>query len=203
MVNFDDILNEINDFGPYQKKRYFLICLAVLLPPMTVYMYSFTTANPNHRCAHPYLTNDTFNANLSSEPYMNITLNQCSYIIDGNETKCDTWVFDRTYFKDTLTEKLSMVCDRKYLRVNLQNIYFSGYLVGSLVLGILADKFGRRPIMFSSFIFILIGSLGCAFGPQDFYGQYSFWISYTIYAFSRFLIAIGTRGINVTGYVLG
>jgi hypothetical protein len=31
MVNFDDILFEINDFGKYQKIRYFLICLAGML----------------------------------------------------------------------------------------------------------------------------------------------------------------------------
>jgi hypothetical protein len=31
MVNFDDILFEINDFGKYQKIRYLLICLAGML----------------------------------------------------------------------------------------------------------------------------------------------------------------------------
>lgn len=200
MVNFDDVLEEINDFGPYQKIRYFLICLAALLPAIATYLYSFTTSNPDHRCAHPFLANDTFYANLSSEPYLNITLNQCSYIIDGNEIKCDTWVFDKTYFQSTLTERLSMVCDRKYLRANLQMVYFAGYLVGSIVLGGLGDRFGRRPVMFSSFILILIGGLGCAFGPQDSFGILA---SYIIYAISRFIIAIGTRGINITGFVLG
>ena len=54
--------------------------------------------------------------------------------------------------------------------------------------------------MLSSFIMIILGSLGVAFGPQASFG---FTISYTLYAVSRFIIACGTRGINVTGFVLG
>lgn len=54
--------------------------------------------------------------------------------------------------------------------------------------------------MLSSFIMIILGSIGVAFGPQKNFGRT---ISYTIYAISRFIIACGTRGINVTGFVLG
>ena len=54
--------------------------------------------------------------------------------------------------------------------------------------------------MLSSFIMIILGSIGVAFGPQD---EFGFTLSYVIYAISRFIIACGTRGINVTGFVLG
>jgi hypothetical protein len=33
-----------------------------------------------------------------------------------------------------------MVCDRIFLRANVQSFYFVGYLFGSLVLGFLSDK---------------------------------------------------------------
>lgn len=39
-----------------------------------------------------------------------------------------------------------------------------------------------------------------AFGPQDSIGVTP---SYVVYTIGRFLIAVGTRGINVTGFVLG
>lgn len=61
-------------------------------------------------------------------------------------------------------------------------------------------RFGRRPIMLSAFIMLIIGSIGATFGPQESFGTLA---SYLIYATSRFLIACGTRGINVTGFVLG
>jgi NhaP-type Na+/H+ and K+/H+ antiporter len=47
---------------------------------------------------------------------------------------------------------------------------------------------------------IIIGSIGVAFGPQPVFGVTA---SYILYAISRFIIACGTRGINVTGFVLG
>jgi NhaP-type Na+/H+ and K+/H+ antiporter len=47
---------------------------------------------------------------------------------------------------------------------------------------------------------MLLGSIGVAFGPQKSIGVVG---SYIIYMISRFIIACGTRGINVTGFVLG
>ena len=32
-----------------------------------------------------------------------------------------------------------MICDKSFWGGHLQSVYFSGYLVGSLILGILAD----------------------------------------------------------------
>ena len=54
--------------------------------------------------------------------------------------------------------------------------------------------------MLSSFVMMLLGSIGVAFGPQKSIGLVG---SYIIYMISRFIIACGTRGINVTGFVLG
>ena len=54
--------------------------------------------------------------------------------------------------------------------------------------------------MLSSFIIIIIGGILAAFGPQEPIGVTA---SYVVYTIGRFLIAVGTRGINVTGFVLG
>jgi OCT family organic anion transporter-like MFS transporter 8 len=78
-------------------------------------------------------------------------------------------------------------------------IFFSGYMVGSIVFGILADKYGRRPIMSISFILMTLSSFLCSFGPQKSFG---FWGSYVVFVFARFLLACSTRGISVSGFVL-
>jgi hypothetical protein len=54
--------------------------------------------------------------------------------------------------------------------------------------------------LLSSFIIIIFGGLLAAFGPQEPIGVTA---SYVVYTLGRFLIAVGTRGINVTGFVLG
>ena len=65
---------------------------------------------------------------------------------------------------------------------------------------ILHLSFGRRPIMLSCFVVLIMGSIGVAFGPQKSIGNLG---SYIVYTLSRFSIALGTRGIFVTGFVLG
>lgn len=194
MRNFDDILHEINEFGPYQQIRYFLICLAAMLPGIATYVHSFMAARPSYMCDQTIFEEDE---GLS---FTNVTYEKCHYLLDGVRSQsCNSWKFDETYYATTLTEDWSMVCDRSYLRQNVQIVYFSGYIFGALLLGYLADRFGRRPIMLSSFILIILGGIGSAFGPQESFG---FTTSYVIYTVSRFLIACGTRGINVTGYIL-
>lgn len=51
-----------------------------------------------------------------------------------------------------------------------------------------------------SFILMTVSVFLCAFGPQT---RYGFWNSYTIFVIARFLIACATRGMSVSGFVLG
>lgn len=58
---------------------------------------------------------------------------------DKFSEKCSEWVYDGEYNTTTLTEQWQMVCDKASWRSNVQMVYFSGYLVGSIIMGILAD----------------------------------------------------------------
>ena len=146
MITFETVLKEINDFGKYQKVRYFLICIAALLPPIVTYIHSFVAANPGHRCKNPYDVNDSFSRNSFLNLSSIKSLDECSITYfkgENNSTyteKCDEWVFDETFYQSTLTEDWSMVCDKSFLRGAVQTVYFMGYLIGSIVMGILADK---------------------------------------------------------------
>ena len=51
-----------------------------------------------------------------------------------------------------------------------------------------------------SFILMTFSGFLCAFGPQESFG---FWPSYVIFIIARFLLACSTRGISVSGFVLG
>lgn len=51
-----------------------------------------------------------------------------------------------------------------------------------------------------SFVLMSASVFLCAFGPQSHYG---FRTSYIIFAIARFLIACSTRGMSVSGFVLG
>lgn len=61
----------------------------------------------------------------------------------------------------------------------------------ALIFGRISDIYGRRPILFASFAFFLIGGLGCCF-------------AHTMETFmvSRFIQAIGCGGLSVVGVVI-
>lgn len=61
-------------------------------------------------------------------------------------------------------------------------------------------RYGRRPIMGASFFLMFIAGLICAVAPQDLIGQGT---SYPSFAIGRFLLACATRGIAITGFVMG
>ena len=113
MVKFDTILNEINGFGKYQKFSYALICLSGLLPPLVVYLHNFIAPNLKHRCTHANIINDSFNSEFLNYTQEQILLEKCTITDFSNDTKveskCDKWVFDKTYYQTTLTEEVSVI----------------------------------------------------------------------------------------------
>jgi MFS family permease len=66
-----------------------------------------------------------------------------------------------------------------------------GALVGGLVLGMFADKYGRRPSWCISYILMVIGGVATAFSP-----------SLNILYISRLVAGIGTGGALLSGFVL-
>lgn len=111
-----------------------------------------------------------------------------------------------------------MVCDRTVYRSNVQNVFFLGYMVGSIFFGITADKYahsnsvrccsfrlcaryGRRLIMSSCLLLTTCAGFICTFVPQK--TILGFWPSYLGYTIGRFILACATRGVGITGFVLG
>lgn len=61
-------------------------------------------------------------------------------------------------------------------------------------------RYGRRPIMGVSFFLMFIAGVICALSPHDLIG---YGTSYPSFAIGRFLLACATRGIALTGFVMG
>ncbi|CAF2089270.1 unnamed protein product [Rotaria magnacalcarata] len=228
-MKFDTFLETVGNWGRFQKVKYIIICLTYMLPSIMVYSYTFTAAIPKYRCRNPQLEsidnyNETLNKifDLEYKPTptqctnlgkkLSLEVCQSCYLkpmLAANENnsqtnvkleRCDKYVFEKTDYTKTLTEEWNIVCDRILYRTAAQMTFFFGYMVGSIFFGILADKYGRRPIMSVSFILMSFSGFLCAFGPQDIFG---FWPSYIIFVLARFLLACSTRGISVSGFVLG
>ncbi|CAF1464326.1 unnamed protein product, partial [Rotaria sordida] len=126
---------------------------------VVVYTWSFAAATPSFRCKlHEndkiYDTNTLilFNQSQPDETYckthMKISVQECQrcYMKTKSNTDiieiqpCKNYVFDRTYYDYTLVEEWLMICDRTVFRSAVQNVFFIGYMIGSIVFGIMADN---------------------------------------------------------------
>lgn len=60
-------------------------------------------ASPKHRCAIPDYEEDSYSIFHVDTPYK---VDKCSYTFNDTKYDCDTWVFDKTYYRSTLTEEV-------------------------------------------------------------------------------------------------
>jgi OCT family organic cation transporter-like MFS transporter 4/5 len=164
----DQLLNDANSFGLYQKVQFLLVGLLAVLPAMTAFNYVFIAATPDHRC-QLNITNftDTFkNQSVEHARYINKYIptspkyRKC-YIYEENTKgenvlkKCSKWVFDYTFYNTTISTEWNLVCDQLHLKAITQNAYIMG-TSGSFLTGIMSDKLGRRTTMYSLILLMVI-----------------------------------------------
>ena len=79
------------------------------------------------------------------------------------------WSYDNSEFKKTLVSDLNWVCNESH-RVQEQFTYSQvGILIGSMGLNFLADRYGRRTMLWISLIIVVIPMLAKTFLVQYYY----------------------------------
>ena len=69
----------------------------------------------------------------------------------------DELVFDRSIVTSSVTEDYDLTCDHSIVRSIFNSLYLGGMLVGSFVIGLVSDRFGRLKALVLS-IFLVGGS---------------------------------------------
>ncbi|XP_047989832.1 solute carrier family 22 member 3-like [Leguminivora glycinivorella] len=112
----------------------------------------------------------------------------------SNETgtcPCDNPVWDYSVFTKTVATKYGMICEKALYVSYSESILYFGLLIGAIVCGSLADRYGR--LMLYATCQLIIGVAGClvSFAP-----------SFAIFCVMRFIEGFGSGGAIVTGFVL-
>uniref|UniRef100_A0A8C6X4T5 Major facilitator superfamily (MFS) profile domain-containing protein n=1 Tax=Naja naja TaxID=35670 RepID=A0A8C6X4T5_NAJNA len=115
----------------------------------------------------------------------------------SNETVFDTeacedgWTYDRSLFSNTIVSEWNLVCESRSLRQMAQSLYMAGVLIGSLLIGNLSDRFGRKSLIIWCYLQMGVAGAGTAFTPN-----------FTIYCILRFLCGMAMSGISLNSVSL-
>ncbi|KAL4233279.1 hypothetical protein ACF0H5_007963 [Mactra antiquata] len=140
-MRFDDVLEEIGGFGYFQKFVFVLSCIPGLFAGFFMLNPVFLLAVPNHRCEIPGYDNDTYKIqNIEHEDLIN------KYIPTS-----DDYDYNRCY--------VDLVCDKEIWVANAEMIFYFGMLVGSLASGIIADVYGRKPVVYGAVVLMTASSI--------------------------------------------
>ena len=81
----------------------------------------------------------------------------------SNPVTCDKFVYDRTFFVETVTSKLDLVCGSKSYQQLLITLLMLGLLFGSFIGGLLSDHLGRKRTLYMGQLMTVVAVFAAAF----------------------------------------
>ncbi|XP_026805656.1 organic cation transporter protein [Rhopalosiphum maidis] len=211
-MTYDDLLHKIGDFGKYQKRIYFFLCLPAISCALHKLAGVFILAKTDHRCQLPGELNNASYAlpiNIMNMSYpfdykldhfssckmydTNFTETYYSSNIPANHSiNCHRWIYDRETFQNTAVMEFDLVCDRAWYKGTADSMLMVGVMLGSIIFGYLSDRIGRKNIFTISVWLQGIAGCGMAFTQE-----------YWSFTFLRVLVGASTSGLYLAAYVIG
>ncbi|KAJ3662937.1 hypothetical protein Zmor_007251 [Zophobas morio] len=197
-MGYDDVIPLIGDFGRYQKRIYFLLCLPAILCAFHKLGNVFLVAEPEYRCKLPselpnasyHLTPEILNKSYPWDSFKK-KYSSCVMLVNNTERKCHEYVYDTDVYGYTAVIEWELTCDKAHTIATSNAIFMVGVMLGSIIFGQLSDKFGRKLIFFISLVIQVVFGLIAAFAPE----LWSF-------SLARAIVGATTSGVFLVAYVI-
>ncbi|KFV13947.1 Solute carrier family 22 member 2, partial [Pterocles gutturalis] len=223
MPTLDDVLDQIGEFGRFQKQTFFVLCLlSAAFTPVYVGVVFFGFI-PEHRCSIPGVAELSQRCGWSREEQLKHTVpkwggrgddfsSRCRrYEVDWNTTgvSCtdplgslvgnqstvplgpcrDGWVYD--FPGTSLVTEFNLVCEDSWKLDLFQSCVNAGFFIGSIHIGYIADRFGRKFCLLVSILANFVCGILLVFVP-----------TYVWIVILRFLQGLVSKGCWTAGYIL-
>ncbi|XP_048210354.1 solute carrier family 22 member 1-like [Perognathus longimembris pacificus] len=219
----DDILEQVGEFGWFQKQSFLILCLvsAALAP---IYLgIVFLGFTPEHHCRSPGVAELSERCGWSRAEELNYTvpglgaagethLRQCmQYAVDWNQSALGCvdplaglaanrsqlplqpcqhgWVYDAP--GSSIVTEFNLVCSDAWKVDLFQSGVNLGFFLSSLVIGYIADRFGRKLCLLATSLVTAVSGVLTAVAPD-----------YTSMLFFRLLQGMVSKGSWMAGYTL-
>ncbi|KAF7253519.1 Solute carrier family 22 member 2 [Varanus komodoensis] len=220
MQNLDDILEHIGEFDLYQKRAFFLVCLlSAAFAPIYVGVV-FLGFIPEHRCLSPGVAELSSRCGWTLEEELNHTIprgesftHQCRrYDVDWNATELsctdplesftehgnrsislttcqDGWLYDSSV--QSIVSEFDLVCEYSWKLDVFQACVNAGFFIGSVYIGYIADRFGRKASLLINTLVTSIAGVLVSIAPN-----------YLWSVIFRFIQGLVSKGSWTAGYIL-
>ncbi|CAL8124570.1 unnamed protein product [Orchesella dallaii] len=153
-------LERLGDFGRYQKFQHGLHLLCWLTGGIHFMSFLFVFPSLEHRCFVNGIDDNEYLINNNSleaategllDNYIPVNDSSCSMYANGSESSviipCENgYIYSSEYFQSSRVTNWDMVCEREWMRAFIQSMFMFGTVLGALITGLLADKYGRKPV---------------------------------------------------------
>ncbi|KAK9878401.1 hypothetical protein WA026_021708 [Henosepilachna vigintioctopunctata] len=197
-MGYEEVITLLGDFGKYQKRIYFLLCLPAVICAFHKLGNVFILAEPEQRCLIPGESPDAlFKLNHTTfEQYYpwdstNGKFSSCQIILDNKTQYCDKYIYDHSVYGYTTVTEWDLTCSKTYLIATTNALFMVGVMLGSIIFGDLSDRYGRKIIFFISLILQVTCGTLASFAPE-------FWT----FSFLRLIVGATTSGVFLVAYVI-
>ncbi|XP_057338045.1 organic cation transporter protein-like isoform X2 [Microplitis mediator] len=207
------ILQALDELGQSSQLLWIVLFASILVSlinGLNTMSYIFIAEVPHYWCAIPELTN----VNWTDDQIKNISIiDECQkydynytylaslrheeaieYVEDiefnTSVVSCSSFVFDNSG-RSTIVNEWQLVCDRKVYRANTFLAYAFGKLIGGGILGIAADKYGRKRALIIGLLLQTVAMPLSALVPW-------FWV----YIVFKFLVGASVSSMYSTAYTI-
>ncbi|MCJ8736439.1 hypothetical protein PDJAM_G00012480 [Pangasius djambal] len=208
-MKFEDLLEELDGFGRFQKMIMFLSFIGRFTLPCHFLLNNYIGAIPPHHCdlgsvdgnltqeqkltvSIPKQEDGTFTScHMFSEPQFHL-LDDESNFTNVSVVECQNgWTYDNSTFISTLATEWDLVCENRGMNKAMATIFFVGVMIGAALFGSLSDRYGRKTMLLVSYLLALCFATASVFSS-----------SIIMFAVLRFFTGMSITGIVIVTSVL-